>query len=104
MMFDDNYFDQSFLYAGRTDSRATAPMSYCITLLNTDTYELLPLLGNRVNVEFIASSDPSGEGETSVALPSLGGTEGGSYNLNGQRVGASYKGIVIQNGRKYLKR
>ena len=26
------------------------------------------------------------------------------YNLAGQSVGASYKGIVIVNGKKYLKR
>lgn len=34
-------------------------------------------------------------------------TEGGSnnaiYNLSGQRVGPSYKGVVIQNGRKIVK-
>ena len=53
MMFEDNYFDQSFLYASKDDTRTTAPMSYCLTVYNTDTYELLPLLGNRVSVEFI---------------------------------------------------
>lgn len=26
------------------------------------------------------------------------------YSISGQRVGASYKGIVIQNGRKFIKR
>jgi hypothetical protein len=26
------------------------------------------------------------------------------YNLSGQRVDASYKGIIIQNGRKVMKR
>ena len=27
-----------------------------------------------------------------------------AYNLSGQRVGAGYKGIIIQNGRKVMKR
>ena len=35
---------------------------------------------------------PIGEGNTPM------------YNLSGQRVGASYKGIILQNGRKYIKR
>ena len=26
------------------------------------------------------------------------------YNLSGQRVDASYKGIVVRNGRKYLRK
>ena len=26
------------------------------------------------------------------------------YNLSGQRVGASYKGIIVKNGRKVIKR
>ena len=67
MMFNDNYFNQSFNYATGTDNRTTTPMSYCITVLNANTYELLPLMGDRVNVEYIESLTPSpspkGEGE-----------------------------------------
>ena len=103
MMFEDNYYDQSFLYADNTDTRSTAPMSYCITLYNTDTYELLPLIGDRVYVEFVASPNPSEGGVTSVKFPSFGGVRGG-FNLAGQRVDASYKGIIIQNGRKVIRR
>ena len=104
MVFDDTYFDQSFRYADATDTRTTTPMSYCITMLDSDTYELLPLMGNRVSVEFIGSPNASEGGVTSVELPSAGGTEGDIYNLSGQRVDASYKGIILQNGRKTIKR
>ena len=85
-------------------------MSYCLTVLNTDTYQLLPLMGDRVYVEFIEPDSTTGirplsgstEGEGTKAFPREG--MDGVYNLNGQRVGASYKGIVIQNGRKVYKK
>ena len=104
MMFDDNYFDQSFSYAMATDSRATAPMSYCITVLNTDTYELLPLMGNRVSVEFIEATSSEG-GDTRVnTVKGEGFMVNGSkiYNLNGQRVSKPTKGLYIVNGRKVV--
>lgn len=104
MVFDDTYYNQSFNYASTTDNRTTAPMSYCITVLNTDTYELLPLMGDRVNVEFI----PAAGSTTGISLtptPSPTGEENGpAYNLRGQRVGASYKGIILQNGRKFIRK
>ena len=102
MMFEDTYFDQSFNYAINADSRTTGPMSYCITVLNEDTYEPLPLMGDRVSVQFISSGSATGintvKGEGVMVHDSK------SYNLSGQRVGAGYKGIIIQNGRKVMKR
>jgi hypothetical protein len=85
-------------------------MSYCLTVLNTNTFELRPLMGDRVNVEFIEASETTGikrlsispEGEGTEAFPREGSDR--VYNLSGQRVGASYKGIVIQNGRKIYKK
>ena len=103
MIFEDNYYDQSFLYAEPTDSRTTVPMSYCLTVLNTDTYELLPLMGDRVHVEFAEASEATGISLTPTSSP-IGGGNTPMYNLSGQRVGASYKGIVIQNGRKIYKK
>lgn len=101
MMFEDNYYDQSFLYAGSNDSRTTAPMSYCITLYNDNTYELLPLMGDRVSVEFI----PSAGEATGISSNLKHQTSNlNTYNLSGQRVNASYKGIVLQNGRKVYKK
>ena len=103
LMFEDNYFDQSFNYATANDNRTTAPMSYCITVYNTDTYEILPLMGDCVNVEFIESAETTGISLTPSPSPKGEGS-GYTYNLNGQRVGAGYKGIIIQNGRKIYKR
>lgn len=102
MMFEDNYYDQSFLYASDNDTRTTTPMSYCITLYNTDTYELLPLIGDRVYVEFLqAAGETTGISEMEKMR---NGENEKCYNLSGQRVDASYKGIVIQNGRKVIRR
>ena len=103
MMFNDNYYDQSFSYATANDTRTTAPMSYCLTLLNAKTYELLPLLGDRVSIEFlIPAGAPTGidtvKGEGFMVHDSK------SYNLNGQRVDENYKGITVQKGRKIYKR
>ena len=104
MLFSDNYFDQTFLYADDSDPRSTAPMSYCITVLNTDTYELLPLLGNRVSVEFIEAEETTGI-ESVNAEPAAKVKESEYiFNLSGQRVGAGYKGIIVKNGRKLIKR
>ena len=102
MMFNDSYYNQSFLYADGTDSRTTTPMSYCITVLNSNTYELLPLMGDRVNVEFIGTGDTTSLNMVQGEGFMDNGSE--SYNLHGQRVGASYKGIILQNGRKVIKR
>ncbi len=106
MMFEDNYFDQSFLYVSKDDTRATAPMSYCLTVYNTDTYELLPLLGDRVSVEFFQLADEAtGIQDIDANVQrSTFNVQRPMFNLSGQRVNASYKGIIIQNGRKLIKR
>ena len=45
------------------------------------------------------------ENETGIkALSQKGSTEGVSYNLGGQRVGKDYKGIVITDGKKEMRR
>ena len=106
MMFEDTYFDQSFNYATNADSRTTGPMSYCITVLNEDTYEPLPLMGDRVSVQFISSGSATGidEMRNEEGEKEKGEKESPNYNLSGQRAGAWYKGIIIQNGRKVMKR
>ena len=106
LMFEDNDYDQSFLYASKDDTRTTAPMSYCLTMYNTDTYELLPLLGDRVSVEFIEPQEDENDvtGINTVKGEGFMVHDSKSYNLSGQRVNASYKGLIIQNGRKMIKR
>jgi hypothetical protein len=104
MTFGDKYYDQSYTYADEADMRITSPMSYCITVLNTDRFELLPLLGNRVNVEFIQPGTTTGI-ESLTTEPAQQSEVGRRiFNLNGQRVGESYKGLILQNGRKIIKR
>ena len=48
----------------------------------------------------------SGSRENATAIDSVKATDtdGAVYNLSGLRVGASYKGIVIQNGKKRIVR
>ena len=117
MLFNDNRYDQSFLYAKADDTRSTSPMSYCITLINAKTYELLPLLGDRVFVEFLQIAEDEGDvtgisltpDPFSIATPHSacqrkGEGSGYTYNLNGQRVDSKYKGIIVQKGRKIFKR
>jgi len=105
MMFEDTWFDQSFNYATNADSRTTGPMSYCITVLNEDTYEPLPLMGDRVSVQFISSGSATGIDSPEVEVQSSKfKVQSPMFNLSGQRVGAGYKGIIIQNGRKVMKR
>lgn len=105
MLFEDSNYDQSFLYTKSTDTRTTVPMSYCITVIDSDTYELLPLLDDRVTVEFIGLEEEA-TGISSLTAEPAGKSDVDSpvYNLNGQRVNASYKGIILKNGRKYIKR
>ena len=103
LMFEDNNFDQSFLYATKTDSRMTAPMTYCLTVFNTDNYERLPLVGDRVSVEFIEPQEEE-TGINTVKSEGFTINDSKSYNLNGQRVGEGYKGIIVKNGRKMIKR
>ena len=106
MLFNDNRYDQSFLYAKADDTRTTSPMSYCITLINAKTYELLPLLGDRVFVEFLQIAEDEGDVTGINTVKGAGFKVNGSesYNLNGQRVDSKYKGIIVQKGRKIFKR
>ena len=72
------------------------------------------VLGNRDNEQMVRiravqrenRSIKDGDNTTAI-LPSAAKVERTSvplYNLSGQRVGSDYKGIVIHNGRKYIKR
>lgn len=102
MLFDDNDYEQSFNYPDITDNRTTTPMSYCISVFNTDTFEPLPLLGNRVFVEFVGADEATGI--ENVQTSNLKPQTSKAYNLSGQRVSASYKGIILQNGRKIYRK
>lgn len=47
-----------------------------------------------------------GDGTTAIATPTAATAQGGHsvYNMAGQRVGGSAKGLVIVNGRKYIRK
>ena len=108
MMFNDNSYDQSFVYATANDTRSTSPMSYCITLLNAKTYELLPLLGDRVCVEFLQLSE-SGDDVTGIesltdVRSKMSEVRGDVYDLQGRKLQGkpTAKGLYINHGRKII--
>ena len=43
-------------------------------------------------------------GETAIKTVKVANSDDAVYNLSGQRVDASYKGVVIQNGKKRIAR
>ena len=76
----------------------------CSSDLNT--YELLPLLGDRVFVEFLQLADEAtGIQDIDANVQrSTFNVQRPTFNLNGQRVDSKYKGIIVQKGRKIFKR
>jgi hypothetical protein len=62
-------------------------------------------MGDRVSVQFISSGSATGIDSPEVEVQSSKfKVQSPMFNLSGQRVGAGYKGIIIQNGRKVMKR
>lgn len=59
----------------------------------------LPAVANSASSGFAFVFDEA-DGIQSISTAT---TEGVIYNLNGQRVNATYKGVVIMNGKKYIK-
>ena len=57
------------------------------------------LTGKTVSIVIKGENDIA----TSISLPSREGRGGSSYTIMGTKAPAGYKGIVIQNGRKYVK-
>ena len=57
----------------------------------------------KVEVYEMAGSGARG-GTTAIKAVKAADTDDTVYNLAGQKVGASYKGIVIQNGKKRIVR
>jgi hypothetical protein len=82
------------------------PMSYCFTAYDARTFENLPLTNDRIEVvAYGFTEDITTDMESLTPSPSpMGEGSGNSYNLQGQQVDDSYRGIVIRNGRKIFKR
>lgn len=70
------------------------------TIPDRKGYFTLPKSANIKEFKFAIDNE-----ETSIDIPKVdNGHNSQSFNLSGQRVGDNYKGIIIRNGKKYLKR
>ena len=94
---------QYFSRIAASDGYTMKPMSYCFTAYDAQTFENLPLKGDRVEIVVL---DPEGviTGIDNVQRSTFDGQGSSTYNLSGQKVDDSYRGIVIKNGRKVLRR
>jgi hypothetical protein len=103
-VFADKGNDQYFWRVPDSDATSMTPMSYCFTAYDARTYENLPVSNDRIEIVVYTSEDT----ETGIEVVQDSKSEvqdsEATYNLNGQRVNDSYRGIVIKNGKKILKR
>lgn len=61
-----------------------------------------PGIGSKLNIVFAEDEEPQGETTSIRNIANTNVNNNVVYNMNGQRVGSDYKGIVIINGKKYL--
>ena len=83
--------------AGKTDINGNECVPFTGTWVSADTWQLtLKTPGDNAGWSPVTAIDSvaAGRKQTSVRM----------YNLAGQMVDDSFKGIVIQNGKKYLKK
>ena len=107
LVFGNTAGDYHFYRVPASDGFSMQPMSYCFTAYDNKTYENLPLTSDRIEIVvygYTEQSDPTGIEDVRGKMDDVRGKMDDVYNLNGQKVGDSYRGIVIKNGRKILKR
>ena len=94
---DGNYFSR----VPASDSYTTQPMSYCFTAYDARTFENLPLANDRIEI-VVMELPKEVLGVETIDTRNMQDRRmsGNTYNLNGQKVSDSYRGIVIKNGRK----
>lgn len=94
---DGNYFSR----VPASDSYTTQPMSYCFTAYDARTFENLPLANDRIEI-VVMDLPKEVLGVETIDTRNMQDRRmsGNTYNLNGQKVSDSYRGIVIKNGRK----
>ena len=108
--FADKGYDQYFWRVPNSDATSLTPMSYCFTAYDARTYENLPVSNDRIEIVVYASQDTEtgietvrdSKSEAQDARSKAQDSEA-TYNLNGQRVGNYYRGIVVKNGKKIIK-
>ena len=103
-VFADKGNDQYFWRVPDSDATSMTPMSYCFTAYDARTYENLPVSNDRIEIVVYTSEDTETGIEVVQDSKSEAQDSEATYNLNGQRVNDSYRGIVIKNGKKILKR
>ncbi len=101
LVFGDTGDDQFFYRVAASDGTTMKPMSYCFTAYDARTFQNLPLANDRIGI-VVLDFDGEATGIETVGSR-LTRSNGDAYNLNGQKVGYGYRGIVIQNGRKVFK-
>ena len=106
LVFADKGDDQYFYRLPASDGYSMKPMSYCFTAYDARTFENLPLANDRIEIVVldILSDDPTGIETVYANTAQDGNRQGEQYNLQGQKVGDGYRGIIINNGRKVVKR
>lgn len=103
LAFAENASDKFFYRVPTSDNATMTPMSYCFTAYDARTFENLPLANDRI--EIVVMDLPAEVlGIENVQRSTFNVQRAASYNLNGQKVSDSYRGIVIQNGRKIRRR
>lgn len=94
--------DYSELYIGRSDDCEVTCYLSCVKVLgdrsNEETAQIRAF--HRQNKSIYDSNDDA----TGIKSVKTVQTDAPLYNLSGQRVGSNYKGVVIQNGRKLIKK
>ncbi len=104
LTFADGGDKQYFYRVAAADGYSMQPMSYCFTAYDPRTLENLPLVNDRIEVVLPGHA---GEQTGIENIQSTNGrnddrNDGNTYNLSGQKVDGSYRGIVIKNGRTVI--
>lgn len=104
LTFADGGDKQYFYRVAAADGYSMQPMSYCFTAYDPRTLENLPLVNDRIEVVLPGHAGEQTGIENIQSTDGRNGdrNDGNTYNLSGQKVDGSYRGIVIKNGRKVV--
>jgi hypothetical protein len=105
LAFAENASDKYFYRVPASDASTMTPMSYCFTAYDARTFENLPLANDRIEIVVMdIPAEVLGIEDVRGKMDDVKGKRNAVYNLKGQKVSDSYRGIVIKNGRKVVKR
>jgi len=106
LIFNATGSEPCFYRVGADDGVFMQPMSYCFTAYDARIYENLPLANDRIEIIVYGYSESDATDIEGIHADKTAGgnNQGSTYNLQGQKVGDSYHGLIIKNGRKILRR